>query len=80
MMLSMSARSVSHTCAVPTIVGFPLGTRFTAFVAALVSVSSVPPPSVKLTRTVIRLPCSAAVSVYVAPVAPAISSSSASHW
>ncbi len=44
-------------------------------VAALTSVSCVPPSSVNVTCTLTVLPSSAAVSVQVAPVAPAISAS-----
>ena len=57
------AVSVSPTCAVPEIIGRPVGTVFTAAVASLISVSSVPPSSVKVTRTWIVLPASADVSV-----------------
>ena len=63
----VSAVSVSPTWAVPLIVGAPvaglLGAADTAAVAALVSVSSLPPSSVKDTCTVTVLPSSASASV-----------------
>ena len=59
--------SVSPTWAVPLIVGTPvaalLGLAATDAVAALVSDSALPAPSVKETRTEMASPCSEAVSV-----------------
>ena len=79
------AVSVSPTWAVPSMVGPPvavlLGLPATAGVAALVNVSWLPLSSVKETRTLIALPSSESVRVYVELVAPAISVSLfESHW
>ena len=81
----MSAVKVSPTCAVPLMVGAPVAGLFgrasTVSVAALVSVSSLPASSVKVTRTLMILPRSVAWSVWVEPVAPSISVSLLdSHW
>ena len=57
-----------------------LGLGETALVAALVRDSALPAASVKLTVTVMALPRSLAVRVYVAAVAPAMAVPSASHW
>ena len=80
------AVSVSPTWAVPLMVGAPVagllsaGAAVTAAVATLVSVSLLPSSSVKDTSTLMALLSSLLVRVYVEPVAPAISESSASHW
>ena len=59
--------SVSPTCGTPAMVGCPVAGEFeraaTAAVAALVTASALPASSVKLTVTLIALPCSAEVSV-----------------
>ena len=52
----------------------------TTAVGALVSVSSWRASSVKATLTLMALPTSPEVRVYVDPVAPGISASLASHW
>ena len=63
-MPDVDAVSICPTCAVPLIVGAPvaalLGLAATAAVASLVSDSSLPASSVKLTRTLMVLPSSAA--------------------
>ena len=52
----------------------------TAPVGSLVSDSEWPPSSVKLTRTLMVLPSSAATRVWVELMAPEIATSPASHW
>ena len=67
MMPVVTAVSVCPTCAVPLTVGAPVAGMFgggaTTAVAALVSVSEWPTSSVKLTRTLMALPWSAATRV-----------------
>ena len=66
-MADVSAVRVSPTWAVPVMVGAPvaglLGVGAAASVAALVTVSSLPASSVKLTFTLMALPSSVSVSV-----------------
>ena len=57
-----------------------LGLASTAAVAALVSSSSLPASSVKLTATLTAFPSSSATRVYVESVAPGMSAPSARHW
>ena len=79
-----SAVSVSPTWAVPEMVGAPvaglLGLAATGPVAALVSDSAKPAPSVKVTVTVMALPCSLPVRVWLPAVAPLMAVPSADHW
>ena len=83
-MPEVSAVNVSPTWAVPLMLGKPvavvLALAATASVAALVRVSLFSASSVKETFTLIVLPWSASVSVWLEPLAPAMSVSSASHW
>ena len=83
-MLSVTAKSsvapaASRTRASATDT-FGRGRAATAFVAALVTLSSLPASSVNSTRTFSRSPSSASTTVYVAPVAPGMSAPPRSHW
>ena len=66
-MSDTDAVSVSSTCGVPLIVGAPVaglfGAASTGSLAALVTLSALPPSSVKLTRTLIVSPSSALTRV-----------------
>ena len=66
------------------LIGLSIDTRtglwFTDTVCSLVNISSVPCASVYLTTTLILLPISFSVNVYVLLVAPDISTPDASHW
>ena len=77
------AVSVESSTALPVIVGSPVGASLmlaTGAVAALVSASAVPSPSVQPTRTLIDRPTSASPSWKVVPLAPATAAPSRSHW
>ena len=89
-MPDVSTVSVPPTWAVPVTVGAPVAGLLaacassvpgsTASVAALVSDSSFPASSVKLTFTLMVSPTSLEARVYVESVAPGLSVPSASHW
>ena len=80
-MSSQSTRSMPMCLrwALP-MVGGSGGPSATASVAALVRVSGLPASSLKETITFMVFPISAEVSLWLAPVAPSMSTSSASHW
>ena len=66
LMPDTSAVRVCPTSNVPRMTGFPVGSTlgsFTTFIAGLVTDSSVPRSSVKVTRTFRVLPSSAVVTV-----------------
>ena len=80
----VEAVRVSPTWAAPVMVGAPvagvLGGGAAAAVGSLVSDSSWPSSSVKVTRTLMVLPSSSEIRVKVELLAPAITAPSASHW